>query len=92
LQKFVDSKDATLAEVDRKRGEYRFKLFLLKDLRNRMAHQALYYRSDIILYAEELQEIFENLLRKIADVGLIIPPPYANVSDYIDNYEQLWIS
>lgn len=92
LQGFVDSKDELLADVDRRRGEYRFKLFLLKDLRNRMAHQALYYRPDIILYAEELQKIFENLLRKIADVGLMTPPPYAAVADYIDNYEQLWIS
>lgn len=92
LQRFVDSKDELLAEVDQRRGEYRFKLFLLKDLRNRMAHQALYFRPDIILYAEELQEIFENLLRKIADVGLMTPPPYATVTDYIDNYEQLWIS
>lgn len=92
LQRFVDSKDELLAEVDQRRGEYRFKLFLLKDLRNRMAHQALYFRPDIILYADELQEIFENLLRKIADVGLMTPPPYATVTDYIDNYEQLWIS
>ncbi len=92
MQGFVDSKDATLAEVDRRRGEYRFKLFLLKDLRNRMAHQALYYRTDIILYAEELQEIFENLLGKIADVGLMTPPPHTNVSDYIDSYERLWVS
>lgn len=92
LQGFVDSKDELLTEVDRRRGEYRFKLFLLKDLRNRMAHQALYYRPDIILYAEELQKIFENLLRKIADVGLMTPPPHATVADYIDSYEQLWIS
>lgn len=92
LQKFVDAKDDTLSEVEQRRSEYRFKLFLLKDLRNRMAHQALYYRPDIVFYAEELQEIFENLLGKIADVGLIIPPPHATVSDYIDSYEQFWVS
>lgn len=74
LQRFVDKKHELLADVDRRRGEYRLKLLLLKDIRNRMAHQALYYRPDIILYAEELQEIFEDLLSKIADVGLITPP------------------
>jgi hypothetical protein len=57
-----------------------------------MAHQALYYRPEIILYAEELQKIFENLLGKVADVGLMTSPPYTTVADYIDNYEQLWIS
>ena len=92
LQKFVDTKEELLEEVNYWRGEYRFKLFLLKDLRNRMAHQALYYRPDIIFYAEELQDIFENLLKKVANVGLMIPPPYATVTDFINYYEQPWIS
>jgi hypothetical protein len=57
-----------------------------------MAHQALYYRPDIVFYAEELQGIFENLLRKIADIGLMPLPGYASVAGYIDNYEKSWIS
>jgi hypothetical protein len=91
LQKFVSSKQAILKEVDRLRSLFKFKLLLLKGMRNSMVHQALSFRPDAEVYAEVLEDILEDVIVKIGN-DVIQPSPGCNsVRDLIDQYEELWI-
>lgn len=91
LQPFVDDENAYLKRVERMRREFRFKLLLLKDLRNRMTHQGIYYHPEMIFYTEELQDIFENFLTKFANVVINQPPQLNNLEDLILYLDELWV-
>lgn len=92
LQPFVDDESAYLKSVERMRSDFRFKLLLLKDLRNRMTHQGIFYHPEMIFYTEELQDIFENFLEKFANVAINQPPLLRNLEELIAQFDDLWVT
>jgi hypothetical protein len=91
LRRFVDSRQAILKEVDRLRGLFKFKLLLLKGMRNSMVHQALSFRPDAKVYAEALEDILEDVIVKVGNDAIQPSPGCNSVRDLIDEYEELWV-
>lgn len=91
LQPLVDDESYYLEKVEAMRSDFRFKLLLLKDLRNRMTHQGIYYHPEMIFYTDELQDIFENFLNKYANVAINQPPPISQLEDLVVEFDKLWV-
>lgn len=91
LKPFVDNAGSYLKTVEKMRSDFRFKLLLLKDLRNRMTHQGIYYHPEMIFYTEELQDIFEDFLYKYANVAINQPPQSHTLKELITSFDDLWV-
>lgn len=88
----IDSKKAEVIKVvEELRNEFRFKLRLLYDLRNKLVHEALPYRAGMRLYAESLERILEDVLQKIAASASRQSIGYTSIKEVADWYQQPWI-
>lgn len=92
LHRFVKDKAVILREMELLRSKYQFRLLVIKQIRNDIVHQALGYDSDVALYTDELEEIFEETIVKLANDAIRAVPRCASIRDLITQYEELWIS
>ena len=92
LQGFVNDKALILRDMDLLRTKYRFRLLVIKQIRNDIVHQALGYKSDVGLYTDELEEIFEETIVKLTNDAIRAVPQCASIKDLIAQYEELWIT
>jgi hypothetical protein len=70
------------------RENFNFKLLLLKNLRNQMAHEGTFYIPEMLLYNEELEEIFENILAVIGNEAIQPAPFYSELQQLIADGEK----
>jgi hypothetical protein len=61
-------------------------------IRNDIVHQARGYESDVRLYTDELENIFEETIVKLTNDAIRAVPQCASIKDLIAQYEELWIS
>jgi hypothetical protein len=71
-------------DVHSLREYQRFKIELLYGLRNRMAHGAARYSPEMETYVEEVEDVLENVLQKMADDAASPSPMHATVTDLTD--------
>lgn len=86
LAAFASDTSWLVDQVQYLRDRCRFRLHLLYDLRNQIVHEALPYRADIELYAEQLEEIFEDVLLKMAGEAVSPQSNCASLDDLITAY------
>jgi hypothetical protein len=67
---------------------FNFKLLLLKNLRNQMAHEGTFYIPEMLLYNEELEEIFEKILAITGNEAIQPTPFYSNLQKLISDGEK----
>jgi hypothetical protein len=91
LQGFIDDREKIINEVERLREVFRFKLLLLKALRNDMVHKALPYSPEASIYAEELEDVLEDVIVKVGDDAIQPAPGCNSIKDLIEQYEEIWI-
>jgi hypothetical protein len=92
LHRFAKDKSVILRDMESLRSIYRFRLLLIKQIRNNIVHQALGYESDVALYTDELEKIFEETIVKLTNDAIRAVPQCASIADLIAQYEELWIS
>lgn len=91
LQGFIDDREKIINEVERLRGLFRFKLLLLKALRNNMVHKAPSYSPEASIYAEELEDVLEDVIVKVGNDAIQPAPGCNSIKDLIEQYEEIWI-
>jgi len=91
LQGFIDDREKIINEVERLREVFRFKLLLLKALRNDMVHKALPYSPEASIYAEELEDVLEDVIGKVGDDAIQPASGCNSIKDLIEQYEEIWI-
>jgi hypothetical protein len=69
------------AEVMYRRARARFALRRIYDMRNQIVHEALPTRLDLYLYADDLEQMVADVLRKIVDRFLNPDAPPTSVAD-----------
>jgi hypothetical protein len=84
------NKEAYEKLVEHLRKLFLFKLNLLSDLRNEMVHEAKPYRVGIRLYAEALEDILEDILRKMAGVATQETPKYRTIEELAEWHQFPW--
>jgi len=65
---------------------------IIKQIRNDIVHQALGYESNVGLYTDELQKIFEEAIVKLTNDAIRQVPRCISIKDLIAQYEEMWIS
>ncbi|HSE19699.1 MAG TPA: hypothetical protein VLB46_21750 [Pyrinomonadaceae bacterium] len=92
LYGFVKDKDVILQDMEALRAKYRFRLLVIKQIRNDIVHQALGYESNVGLYTDELEKIFEEMIVKLTNDAIREVPQCTSIKDLIAQYAELWIS
>lgn len=92
LQGFVENKTGIIEEMEALRSKYRFRLLVIKQIRNDIVHQALGYESNVGLYTDELEKIFHEAIVKLTNDSISDAPQCTSIKDLIAQYEELWIS
>jgi hypothetical protein len=90
FQKVVDEKEDHRQAVEKLRELFEFKLRLLYGLRHELVHEALTYRKGMRLYAETLEAIVEDVLRKIVTTAIQETPDYDSVENLAEWYQLPW--
>lgn len=72
------------------RSDAWLKILLLYRLRNAVFHEALPFRPTMNIYAETLEEVLEDVLKKIAGEASAASPCCRNTEELIDWYQQPW--
>jgi hypothetical protein len=83
--------DAIRKFVEQEREMLKFRLHLLYKLRNRMVHEGFNSGAEVDVYAEELEQIFEDVLRKMARQATLQPPQCATVDQLTQELQQPWM-
>lgn len=91
LMEFVNNRAAYEARLELLRDEFRFKLFLLKSLRNELAHGGEHEHPTFLLYSDELEDVLENLLQSIGNAILNDSRKYKTVDDLISEIDVWWV-
>lgn len=76
--------------IEHLRKLFLFKLNILSDLRNEMVHEAKPYRAGIRLYAEALEDILEDVLRKMAGIATQEMPKYRTIGELAEWHQFPW--
>jgi hypothetical protein len=92
LYGFVQSKDLIIRDMEALRATYRFRLLVIKQIRNEIVHQALGYASNVGLYTDELEKIFEEAIVKLTNDAIQQVPQCNSIKELIAQYEEMWIS
>jgi len=92
LHGFVKDKARIVDDMEVLRAKYRFRLRVSRQIRNEIVHQALGYESNVGLYTEELEKIFEEAIVKLTNDAIRQVPQCTSIKDLIAQYEELWIS
>lgn len=92
LKSFSASKATILREMESLQDQFRFRLLVLKNLRNHIVHQALTSMTNVSLYTDELEEIFEEAVVKLSNDAIRQIPACSSIRDLIEKYEEMWIS
>jgi len=92
LYGFVQSKDLIIRDMEAVRATYRFRLLVIKQIRNEIVHQALGYASNVGLYTDELEKIFEEAIVKLTNDAIQQVPQCNSIKELIAQYEEMWIS
>jgi|GEM_PF-2984525 hypothetical protein len=92
LNRFVKEKDPILREMESMRDEYRFRLLVIKQIRNDIVHRAIASESNVSLYTDELENIFEDAIVKLTNDAIRQVPQCSSIKDLIAQYEEIWIS
>jgi hypothetical protein len=92
LHRYVKDKTLILRDVDRLRDRFRFKLLLIKQIRNDIVHRAISYENNVALYTDELETIFEEAIVKLTNDVIKKVPQCSSIKDLIMQYEEMWIS
>ncbi len=88
---YVNDRPAYEARVELLRDEFRFKLFLLKALRNDIAHGGEHEHPTFLQYSEELEDVLENLLQSIGNAIINDSRKYRTVDDLIREIDIWWV-
>lgn len=91
LMAFVNARAAYEQELGWLREEFRFKLFLLKALRNDIAHGGEHEHPTFLLYSDELQDVLEKLLESIGNAIITNSAKFKTVDEVIKEIEVWWI-
>ena len=92
LYGFVKDKALIIEDMEALRAKYRFRLLVIKQIRNDIVHQALGYERNVGLYTDELEKVFEETIVKLTNDAIRAVPQCASIKDLIAQYEELWIS
>ena len=84
LKKWAVNDRYVREDVHSLREYQRFKIELLYGLRNRMAHGAARYSPEMETYAEEVENVLENVLQKMADDAANTSPMHATMTALTD--------
>lgn len=57
-----------------------------------LVHQALTSMTNVSLYTDELEEIFEEAVVKLSNDAIRQIPACSSIRDLIEKYEEMWIS
>jgi hypothetical protein len=90
-QGFIDDREKIINEVGRLKELFRFTLLFLKALRNDMVHQALSYSPEVSIYAEELEDVLEDVIVKVGGDAIQPAPECNSIKDLIKQYEEIWV-
>lgn len=91
LSPFVANRMHFEREVTLLRSEFRFKLLLLKGLRNEIAHFGVHEHPALDLYANELQGIFEDLLVRVGNGIIDEVPRHTTMDSLIKELNEWWV-
>ena len=92
LYGFVRGRASIIEDMEELRASYRYRLFVIKQIRNDIVHQALGYESNVAIYTDELENIFEETIVKLTNDAIRAVPQCVSIKDLIAQYEELWIS
>lgn len=92
LENFSKDVPAIIAAMHSLRDTLQFRLLALKHLRNDIVHQALSDKTNVSLYTDELEEIFEESIVKLTNEAIRQIPECSSIKDLISKYEEMWIS
>lgn len=91
LLPFVAHRKLYEEEVEVLRSEFRFKLLLLKSLRNDIAHFGVHEHPALDLYANEIQAIFEDVLVRVGNGIINEVPRHATMDSLINEFNEWWV-
>lgn len=91
LISFVNNRTHYESKVELLRSEFRFKLLILKDLRNSITHSGRHEHPALLLYSNELQTIFEDLLFVVGNAVIQPDPRSAAMTALIDEVNEWWV-
>lgn len=92
LENFSKDVPAIIGEMHSLRDNLQLRLLALKHLRNDIVHQALSDKTNVSLYTDELEEIFEESIVKLTNEAIRQIPECSSIKDLISKYEEMWIS
>jgi hypothetical protein len=92
LENFSKDVPAIIGAMHSLRDNLQFRLLALKHLRNDIVHQALSDKTNVGLYTDELEEIFEESIVKLTNEAIRQIPECSSIKDLISKYEEMWIS
>jgi len=92
LHGFVSGKPLILRDMDQLRDRFRFRLLIIKQIRNEIVHRAISDENNVDLYTDELEEIFEKAIVKLTNDAIRQVPQCSSIKDLIMQYEEMWIS
>lgn len=91
LMGFVDNRAGYEARLELLRDEFRFKLFLLKSLRNDIAHGGEHEHPTFLLYSDELEDVLESLLQTIGNSIINDSRRYKTIEDLMSDLDVWWV-
>jgi hypothetical protein len=86
------TKPLILGEMERLRDRFRFRLLIIKQIRNDIVHRAISHENHVGLYTDELEKIFEKAIVKLTNDAIRQVPQCSSIKDLIIQYEEMWIS
>lgn len=75
-------------DVQELRDGERFKLLILSNLRNRLVHEAITFEPNMETLADELEEVLNRVLVKMAATAIDAEPEFATVEELMEEYQQ----
>lgn len=91
LLSFVNDRLHLEKELEVRRQQFRFKLYLLKNLRDEITHGGVQEHPTFMLFSDELQDVFERLLQSTGNAIINNPRKYTTVDALIKDVDIWWV-
>ncbi len=91
LKPFWEHRTAFEADVVTLQSRFKLKLLELKRVRNEIMHSGLSEHPSMVLYSDEIEDIFEGLLVQVGNSVARQPPVNLTMESLIDDFAVWWI-